>query len=89
MGPIEKEGNNLHPISRRRYTLEEAAEQLAISIRQLRYRMDEEEIDVVWEGDKPLITHQEIERYAAEDHASVPPEAKTKKPKKKKPPPQP
>lgn len=57
---------------RLRYPLKEAAILLAISERQLRYRVDNGEIHPVWEGDKLLFTFQELKRYAFRDHDSIP-----------------
>jgi hypothetical protein len=53
---------------------------LGISDRQLQYRVDANEIHPVYDGTKLLFELRELKRYAAEDHASVPPEAKEKKP---------
>jgi hypothetical protein len=62
---------NLRLIPRLRYPMAEAAWLLAISERYLRYRVDAGDIVPVYDGDKPLFTIQELQRYASRSHLSM------------------
>jgi hypothetical protein len=59
-------------LPRMRYPMAEAAWLLGISERLLQYRVAAEEIHPVYEGDKPLFMYQELQRYAVQNHASLP-----------------